>query len=194
MNTKQPKTLGDAAFLLGLAALTLALIPACGGNGTASAPPPTVATSVITKHISTTSGPHNVPGLASTLLLREVIFTPTSASDEVIRVEVTGNINWTAGANLHIGMDVVDALGVSLMTDSPSNAPGLMTGASTPFRFVTHLSVFRPISPPDLSQYKLRLYAVSSSSDWVGSVDSLTFKITALEGVTILAPSGQISG
>lgn len=196
-------TLSQVLSLLTLS-FVASIIPACGGGSSEKAlvaQPPLQAPPTVGKmHVSAPlAGPVNCP-VNSSILLRTVVFTPTSPDDIILYVLVEGKYTspFSSTSFGFYSIDLQDADGNSLgsMLDS---VPNRLPGADMPFRMYGqpfqesgNAHFFSEGKFPSTS-YKILVYVTAGTSAGIDTKD-LVVKIVTLEGVQVVSPSSQITG
>jgi hypothetical protein len=191
MGEYRRKDWSSGFFMFGMAALVAAMIPACGGGGSsgtgqASNPPQAVADHKI--HVSSAEGVVVIPASSNPAVVRQITFTPSNSSDVVQKIEVSGTFTSTAGnpGSNGLGWEILDSAGNVILNDQFEVAV-MNVGTNVTFR--DSVTVPLTVSP----FITIRLTAVTTGT-WVGQVNSTQFRIFTAENVTIVSPSGNISG
>ena len=161
-------------FLLGLAALTLSFIPACGG-GSSSAGIQAAPAQVV--HESTVSGPHAI-AIGTSVTVRTVTFTPSDPTDVLLYAVVDSTYGF-AGPAMNLVCYLVGGTTHYVTRTLP-------LGRSVP-GFVYLEAGFKAAT------YVVRV-DVEMGGPTYGEVTTLQIRFVTAKGATILSPSPQLGG
>lgn len=181
-------------FLVGLAMLTAALIPACGGGSSKASSP--ILPAAGTDHdlnISTVSGIVAVPASSTNLVIRTITFTPTNPNDVILYFSAEGTMNVTASGGLSDSISIVllDASGTEISGNNNKTVSSTLGSNLTYSLRGTVDSSSVGVFPS--TSYTIQLLMTTSSS-WSGQIDSVQFKIFTAQNVTVISPSPNIVG
>ncbi len=179
-------------FLLGLAALTAALVPACGGGGGSAGATPQSASAPHAIYASSVAGLVVIPASSTNAPVRSVTFTPANPNDIVLYVVVEGSYSNAVGSLQAITVTLTDASGNSL--GSGPITP-LTVGTSRAFRWRSQVGCTGFGTDPSLfpsTSYVISITAVTSAAG-SAQIDSTKIKMFMAENVTVDDPSAKFN-
>lgn len=184
--------LAELAFLV----LALALVPACGsggggggGSGSVGAVPPvTLPASTVHVHESTVT-PMQVLAVSGNFV-RQVTFTPTNPTDEILYVTAEGS----AIGNLNFTLELRDPAANVIASWQFGQSSGAEYGYRLVARPESRSSWIATFAAYPTTSYVLRFVLINNSATSQANLMSLKFRIVTAEGVTISVVSTQISG
>jgi len=146
-------------------------------------------------HLSAIRGPISVPTDAFEFVVKSITFTPTHPDDLVLAVRTEGSYTRAEGeAGASMQLVVRDSTGKLVLRQvGPSNLPA---GANVAFYAHATFTLdgpagtagFKKFLPP----FTIQLLMFTSSA-WVGQVDTIQFKVLALENAIVVSPSPDIA-
>lgn len=179
-------------FLLGLAALTAAIIPACGGgsSGSAGATPP-VGASAHGLYSSSVAGPVVIPANSTNAAVRTVTFTPANPNDFILYAVVEGSYTNPAGSLQFVTVTIKDGSG-NVLSSGPITS--FLTASLQQFRWRAQVGSRDGTDPSSFpsSSYTITVTANTSAAG-TAQIDSTKVRVFVAQDVTVEDPSTKLN-